>query len=171
MITFSPEIKKIEDEVITHFLNSILSEGRDVITSTILFYFITRKDLTQRELQKLTGFSAGKISQEVNEFVRMNLITILSKSSTGEITYSMESIESEIFNRGINIIKSNLKWEPKLLEIIADLNDNEEQLRKLNGYEKIKLNVEEQLLRFTGYKNLLKMWNVLEQKLEKKLNS
>ena len=134
---------KIETQVINYFVNSILAEGRSEITSTILFYFITRKDLTQKNLKKLTGFSTGKISQEVNDFVKMNLITISDKSPTGEITYSMESIESEIFNRGINIIKSNLAWEKKFLEILEDLNKNQESLKKLNGYDKIKSNIEE----------------------------
>ncbi|MFX1275844.1 MAG: hypothetical protein ACFFBP_05335 [Promethearchaeota archaeon] len=167
MVRFDPEIKKIENEIITYFLNSILGEGRSEITSTILFYFITRKELTQKNLQRLTGISAGKISQEVNDFVRMNLIKILNKSSTGEITYSMESIESEIFNRGINIIKSNLKWENKLLEIKREMEENQEKLHKLNGYEKIRINIEEHLVRFTGYKNLLKVWNEMEIKLKK----
>ena len=165
MIKFDPEIREIEQEVINYFVNSILGEGRNVITSTILFYFITRKDLTQKILQELTGFSAGKISQEVNDFMRMNLISISEKSSTGEITYSMESIESEIFNRGINIIKSNLIWEEKFIEILEDLNKNQEVLKKLNGYEKIKSNIEEHLLRFKGFKNLLIKWEELENRL------
>jgi len=171
MIKFDPEIKKIETDVIYFFNNSILGEGRSKITSTILFYFITRRDLTQKKLQKLTGFSAGKISQEVNDFVKMNLIKISGKSSTGEITYSMESIESEIFNRGINIIKSNLIWEDKFLEILDDLNKNQENLKKLNGYGKIKSNIEDHLFRFKGYKNLLKLWEELEKKIANKSSS
>lgn len=165
MIRFDPVIEKIESEVIDYFVHSILGEGRSEITSTILFYFVTRKDLTQKKLQKLTGFSAGKISQEVNDFVKMNLITISDKSSTGEITYSMESIESEIFNRGINIIKSNLIWEERFLEILEELNKNQESLKKLNGYEKVKSNIQEHLIRFKGFKNLLKIWEELERKI------
>ena len=73
---FDPEIKKIENEIIKTLLNYTIFSVRGEITSTILFYFITRKNLTQFELQNLTGFSAGKISQELNEFLEFNLIKI-----------------------------------------------------------------------------------------------
>ncbi|UCC21208.1 MAG: hypothetical protein JSV62_08010 [Promethearchaeota archaeon] len=161
---FDPEIKKIETEIIGNLLNYTIFSVRGEITSTILFYFITRKDLTQSELQNLTGFSAGKISQELNNFLEFNLIKI-SKNSKPWV-YSMESVVVETFSRAINLLKSNLKWEPKFLEIKKELEENEEALKNLNGYIKIKDFINVNLGRFVGFKRILKLWEDLKKKYE-----
>ncbi|MHA2391699.1 MAG: hypothetical protein ACXAEX_06995 [Promethearchaeota archaeon] len=163
---FDPAIKMIESEIIDYLLKSIISSARGKITSTLLFYFITRKNLTQKELHELTGYSAGKISQELANFIDLNLIKI-SKNSKPRI-YSMESIMTETFSRGINLLKTNIKWEPKLLEIKRDLEDNKLLLEKLNGYDKIKKIVEENLFRFSGYKKVINLWEELKKKYEEK---
>ncbi|MFW9785813.1 MAG: hypothetical protein ACFFFB_26245 [Candidatus Heimdallarchaeota archaeon] len=165
IITFDPEIKRIENEIIDYLLNSIISTARGKITSTLLFYFITRKYLTQKKLQELTGYSAGKISQEINNFIELNLIKI-SENSKPRI-YSMESIMAETFSRAINLLKINVKWEPKLLKIKRELEENKKILEKLNGYEKIKNVVEENLFRFSGYKKIINLWEDLKKKYRK----
>ncbi|MFX1327570.1 MAG: hypothetical protein ACFE91_05430 [Promethearchaeota archaeon] len=162
---FDPEIKKIEKEIIENLLNYTIFSVRGEITSKILFYFITRKNLTQLELQHLTGFSAGKISQEVNNFLEFNLIEISKKSKPW--IYTMESVEVETLSRSINLLKTNLKWEAKFIEIKKDLEVNREKLQKLNGYDEIKDFLEVNLMRFTGFKRILKLWEELKRKYEK----
>ena len=161
---FDPEIKKIESEIIEKLLNYTIFSVRGEITSTILFYFITRKNLTQSELQNLTGFSAGKISQELNNFLEFNLIKISKKSKPW--IYTMESVVAETFSRAISLLKTNLKWETKFLEIKKELEYNKEKLQKLNGYDEIKDFVEINLLRFSGYKGIIKLWEDLKKKYE-----
>ena len=161
---FDPEIKKIEDEIIAYLLNSAIFTARGEITSKILFYFITRKDLTQAELQRLTGYSAGKISQELNSFVELNLIEITKKSKPW--IYSMESIVTEMFSRSINFLKINLKWEAQFLEIKKEMEENKNDLQKLNGYTKVKDFLEENLTRFAGFKIVLELWEELKKKYE-----
>ena len=112
---FDPEIKKIEDEIIESLLKYTIFSVRSEITSKIIFYFVTRKDLTQSELQYLTGISAGKISQELNNLMEFNLIKISKKSKPW--VYSMESVVVETFSRAISLVRTNLKWETKFLEI------------------------------------------------------
>lgn len=165
---FDPEIKKIENKIIKKLLNYTIFSVRGEITSKILFYFITRKDLTQSELQDLTGFSAGKISQELNNFLEFNLIKISKKSKPW--IYSMESVVLETFSRAISLLKTNIKWEAKFLEMKKDLEDNKEKLQKLNGYYKVKDFIEVNLMRFTGYKVIIKLWEELKNKYEKEVN-
>ncbi|MFX0154193.1 MAG: hypothetical protein ACFE9Q_06670 [Candidatus Hodarchaeota archaeon] len=162
---FDSEIKKIESEVINKLLNYTIFSIRGEITSKILFYFITRKDLTQSKIQDLTGFSAGKISQELNNFLEFNLIKI-SKNSKPWV-YSMESVVAETFSRAINLLKTNVKWEAKFLEMKKDLEDNKEKLQKLNGYNEVKDFIELNLMRFAGYKAIIKLWEELKNKYEK----
>ena len=162
---FDPEIKKIEDEIISYLLKSVIFTTRGEITSKILFYFVTRKDLSQAELQRLTGYSAGKISQELNSFVELNLIEITKKSKPW--IYSMESIVTEMFSRSINFLKINLKWEAQFLEIKKEMEDYKNELQKLNGYSKVKDFLEENLTRFAGFKIVIELWEDLKKKYEK----
>ena len=167
MEEFEPEIERIEREIIEYFSNSVFGSARSDITTKILFYFITRKHLTQAKLQQLTGYSTGKISQEVNDFLRMGLITILSKSSKGTITYAMDSVSSEIFSRGKNIMAANMKWEPKFLEIKKEIEENRESLQNLNGYEKVQSFIEENLVRMVQYKKVLSTWDEVERNIKR----
>ncbi|MFX1388126.1 MAG: hypothetical protein ACFE9M_12990 [Promethearchaeota archaeon] len=161
---FDPEVKKIENEIIEKLLTYTIFSVRGLITSKILFYFITRKNLMQIELQNLTGFSAGKISQELNNFLEFNLINI-SKNSKPWI-YSMESVVAETFSRTINLLKTNIKWEEKFLEIKKDLKENREKLQKLDGYDKVENFLETNLMRFIGFKKIIKLWEDLKKKYE-----
>ena len=161
---FDPEIKRIENEIIETLLKFTIFSVRSEITSKILFYFITRKDLTQSELQYLTGFSAGKISQELNNFLEFNLINISKKSKPW--VYTMESVVAETFSRAINLLRANLKWEPKFLEIKRELEDSREELQKLKGYDEVTDFVELNLMRFSGYKGIIKLWEDLKKKYE-----
>ena len=161
---FDPEIRKIETEIISYLLNSTIAAARGEITSKILFYFVTRKDLTQAELQRLTGYSVGKISQELNSFVDLGLIEIYKK--TKPWIYSMDSIVTEMFARTINLIKINLKWETQFLEIKKELEEDKNELQKFNGYDKINKSIEEYLAMFAGFKIVLKLWEELNKKYE-----
>jgi len=162
---FDPEIRKIETEIISYLLNSTIAAARGEITSKILFYFITRKNLTQVELQRLTGYSAGKISQELNNFIDLGLIEISKK--TKPWIYSMDSIILEIFGRAINLIKNNLKWESQFLDIKKELEEDKNELNKFNGYDKINNSIKEYLARFEGFKVVLKLWEGLKKKYER----
>ena len=161
---FDPEIKKIESEIIETLLHFIIFSIRGEITSKILFYFITRKNLTQSKIQSLTGFSAGKISQELKDFMEFNLIKISKKSKPW--VYSMESVPVETLSRAISLLKTNLKWEPRFLEMKKELEENEEELKDLTGYNKVKDFLEVNLDRFTGFKKILKLWEDLKKKYE-----
>lgn len=162
---FDPEIKKIENEIIKTLLKYTIFFVRGEITSKILFYFITRKDITQSEIQNLTGFSAGKISQELNNFLEFNLIKISKKSKPW--IYTMESVVLETFSRAITLLKTNIKWEKKFLEMKKELEDNREELQKLKGYDEVKDFIEVNLMRFSGYKVVIKLWEDLKKKYEK----
>jgi DNA-binding transcriptional regulator GbsR (MarR family) len=164
---FDPEIKRIEDEIIDFLLKFTIFSVRGEFISKIIFYFITRKDLTQSELQYLTGYSAGKISQELKNLIEFNLIRISKKSKPW--VYTMDSVVADSLSRAISLLKANLKWEPKFLEIKKDLEEEMEELKNLNGYNEIKDFVEVNLLRFLGFKGIINLWEELKQKYETKL--
>ncbi len=163
---FDREIKKIEDEIIEHLMNSSLATSRGEFTSKILFYFLTRRDLTQRVLKDLTRISGGKISQVVNDLVKMGLVDITKRPNKGEITYSMVSIQSENFRRGNNLIKTSLSWEDKLKAIKKELKRDKDELQGLVGYDKITTIVNQELALIGRRKLFLDIWEKLRQKHE-----
>ena len=167
IIKFDPDVKKIEDEIIDKFMKSSTSTARGEYTSKIMNYFLTRKYLTQRKLQELTGISAGKISQEINDLLKMGLINMDNRSSKGEITYVMDSIQSENFTRGNYLIKTALQWEDKFLMIKEELESEKENLKHLNGYNKITKVIDQNLMLMMGYKRFLRLWENLQQKYNK----
>ena len=79
----------------------------------------------------------------------------------------MESIVTEMFSRAINLLKINLKWEAQFFEIKKELEDNKNELQKLNGYSKVKDFLEENLTRFAGFKIVIELWEELKKKYEK----
>ena len=134
---FSDNILKIEREMVEFLSTSPLLYTKDPFLNQIRAYFYTRKDLTQRELQKLTQLSTGKISQVLKTLRKWGLIEKTSVSSTGEYTYSMNSIERATKNY-FNKIIDEMTQNKKPLEEVKEVLENEgKRLKNLRGYDKL----------------------------------
>ena len=134
---FSDNILRIEREIVEFLSNSPLLYTKDPFLNQIRGFFYTRKDLTQKELQKLTQLSTGKISQVLKTLRKWGLIEKTSVSSTGEYTYSMISIERAnkyYFGKIIDEMTQNKK---PLEEVKKILESESERLKNLKGYDKL----------------------------------
>ncbi len=129
------EIKEIEDQII-QFLVTNLFYRYTHYSATILAYFLTRKGLTQKNLQKLTGFSAGKISEELNRFIKIGYIE-RKKSNKGPYIYKMPEIGQFFRNIFFGVKQKMVKWEKRIKGIQDELKAEQKDLRNLNGYDKI----------------------------------
>lgn len=90
---FDPEIRAIEKEVVEFFATKASEfTGRHPITSEVMTYFYVRKELTQHDLQTLTGFSAGTVSKAVRKLLQMNIITKEIIPGTHKHIYKMEKL-------------------------------------------------------------------------------
>ncbi|MFX1391324.1 MAG: hypothetical protein ACFE9Z_14760 [Promethearchaeota archaeon] len=134
---FGPNVKRIEDELIQFMSTSPIFFTKDPFINIIRGYFITRKNLTQKEIKNLTKLSTGKISQVLKVLKKWELIEKTNVSSTGEYTYTMESIE-DAFLRYFNIIMGDItKWEKPLKDMKKKLEIEKENLKDLKGYDKM----------------------------------
>ena len=131
---FAPEIKEIENEIVQFLSTSPIFIGQNPLLKKIKAYFATRKELTQSQLQEITGYSSGAISQALKELVNTGYIQKSRTSSTGEITYSMDSIILAYLNAHVDAIKVSMGFAEDLEMIKADLVNNKRELEKLNGY-------------------------------------
>jgi len=134
-IQFDAEVYVIEDDIINHLLASSMFSTRDPIFIRILGYFMTRKYITQESLQKITGLSSGKISEEVNRLLDDKLIFKAEISSKGKITYSADSLIILRFTK--YIINRTTKWVKELEAMKLELEKNKFELENLKGYTQI----------------------------------
>ncbi len=134
---FSPALLKIEEEIIQFLSNSPLFFTKDQFINQIRSYFITRKKLTQKKLQKITKLSPGKISQVLKTLIKWRLIEKTDVSSMGEYTYSMESIDKALINY-FNILTEEMeKFVRPLEELKNKLDNSGDKIKNLRGYDKI----------------------------------
>lgn len=135
---FDPEIRQIEQEIVEFFAEKDPEyTGRHPIIATIMAYFYTRRNLTQRDLQNLTGFSAGTISKSVRHLVDMNLITKEIIPGTHTHIYKMEKFpfsSPRVFLRTGKLIE---ELEKDLKEMKGTLDAHAREMKRLNGYQRI----------------------------------
>lgn len=128
---------KFEDDFIHLLTNSSLFFGRNPNDLMILTYFFTRQNLTQDKLKKLTKLSSGKISQELNELLRNDVIKITKKLKNGQRTYTMENPGEAFFPYLTQLIIVFNKWEKEFMKIKQEMIEKQNELINLKGYNEI----------------------------------
>jgi DNA-binding transcriptional regulator GbsR (MarR family) len=136
-IRFDAEIIKIEGEIVAFLQSFPLFALQKSINSTITSYFITRKNLTQEMIHKLTGFSRGIISQELKKLVDMNLIEKSKISSKGEITYSMQSATKTFLKNFLNAQKEIFDFFDEIEEVKKQMEIEREEIENLHGFDDV----------------------------------
>lgn len=136
-IEFDPEIFLIEDEILNLIESTPLFAGRDPYFIKILGLFMTRKHLTQKTLRKITGLSAGKISEEVNQFLEMGLIEKKKISEKGKLIYTAKSAGLILLKFSKSILARMIKWEEELVELREELGKNKKNLENEKGYHRL----------------------------------
>lgn len=141
---FDTNIKRTEKEIVNFMMKSPLFLGQDPKRILILAIFITRKRLTQRKLRELTSYhhkkpySSGTISTIINKLIEQGTIRKAEISSTGEITYEMDSVEEGLLNCNIQSLKDmTVIYEEKLREIKNSMENEKKKLHSLHGFNEL----------------------------------
>ena len=135
--TYDLNVRKIEKEIVDYLIQSPLYSTRNEITSRILIYIILRKEITQNILKDLTGYSSGKISQELNNLVDSGMIIRKKIDGIRKKVYTFESVEKISTTRVKNIITVMLKWENELGKMKNEMENKRSKLETMNGYKNI----------------------------------
>ena len=134
---FDPEVYQLEDELLNYLIQSPIFMSKETYFMRIFGLFITRKILTQEIIREVTGLSAGKVSEEVNQLLDMGLIEIHDISDRGKITYISNSAGATLLKYTKHIISQLIEWSPVLKEKQKELKDRKQELESLNGYDEI----------------------------------
>jgi DNA-binding transcriptional regulator GbsR (MarR family) len=134
---FDPKIRAIEKEIVEFFATKASEfTGRHPITSKVMTYFYIRKELTQHDLQTLTGFSAGTISKAVRKLLKMNMITKETIPGTHKHIYKMEKlpfISPRYFLMTESVMDNMIR---ELEKMKKTLDDNKEEMKQFETYHK-----------------------------------
>ncbi|PVX27266.1 MAG: hypothetical protein CW716_03210 [Candidatus Bathyarchaeum sp.] len=134
---FDPEIRAIEKEIVEFFATKASEfTGRHPIISKVMTYFYIREELTQHDLQTLTGFSVGTISKAVRKLLKMNIITKETIPGTHKHIYKMEKlpfVSPRYFLVTENVMDSTIV---ELKEMKKVLDDNKEEMKRFETYHK-----------------------------------
>ncbi|MFW9820496.1 MAG: MarR family transcriptional regulator [Candidatus Thorarchaeota archaeon] len=162
-IKFDVEIYLIEDDMLNQLAASPMFSSRDQMFIRILGFFMTRKYLTQKTLQRITGLSVGKISEEVNLLLENGLIEKVDVSEKGKITYGAESAGIMLLKFSRAVIYKMTKWDDEILQMKKELEDNQKDLKNLNGYSRIYRIIEFLLTAISKYQKFIKLLDKILQ--------
>jgi DNA-binding transcriptional regulator GbsR (MarR family) len=130
-------VRKLEKDIVDHLIQSPLYSTRNEITSRILLYIILRKEITQSLLKVLTGYSSGKISQELNNLVDSGMIIKKKIPGIRKKVYTFESVEQISTTRVKNIIATMIKWQDEIEKMKNEMETKRTKLENMNGYDNI----------------------------------
>jgi DNA-binding transcriptional regulator GbsR (MarR family) len=135
---FHPEIRQIEHKIIDFFAERTVEyDRRDPIVATVMAYFYVRSNLTQRDLQNLTGFSAGIISKSVRQLSDMTFVTKGIIPGTHMHIYKMEQLpfRSPRFFLKTEDFLERLREELKEMKLTLDT--DAEEMQDLKEYQNV----------------------------------
>lgn len=135
--SYNSEVKEIENEIIEFLMQSQLFLGERTSTAEILSYFITRKELTQSKLKKLTNLSRGTISQELQYLTERNIIEEKNSSDKKEKLYIMESIIIGFINSYLYTTKNYTQNKSEFLLMKKQLTQQKEKLQEFEEFDMI----------------------------------
>jgi DNA-binding transcriptional regulator GbsR (MarR family) len=103
----------------------------------LLSYLIMRGKLTQSEAQKLTGLSAGSVSQGLTMLMNLRLATRTSSPVSRQYVFEMKSVVKRILRYSVKVVDDALFWRPVLQQIQDTLDKKYDELHRKNGYMEI----------------------------------
>jgi DNA-binding transcriptional regulator GbsR (MarR family) len=135
---FDPEIRRLEQEVAGFFAEKTPEyTGRHPIVSAVMAYFYVRRSLTQRDLRRLTGFSAGAISNAVRQLVDMNMVTREMIPGTHTHRYNMETLPFRSPKYFLQTTQNLEKRRKEIEEMKTILDANSDEMQNIDGYQQV----------------------------------
>ena len=113
------KLREYEKRLVSFFVKSGKIKKINSKFSTIFGYFYIRRRLTQTQLQNLTGFSAGTISQILNQLIAIRMVRRHNIPGSREKQYELIPLGLQIMGPTSNIMQE-LKGYIKGIEDFLD---------------------------------------------------
>ncbi len=139
-------IFEIEKEILKFIENNPLFMIDEISYMPIFSYLITRRKLTQSQLQELTDLSSGLISEGVNHLLKKDLIELEKVKGVRKRFYEIPSIAYSNYLKQYQRFKYINQFKNKIDQIFQEMKNREDELKRLDGYD-IMLEWVEQILK------------------------
>lgn len=116
-------ISQLERSIVKQLVDSSISLGRDPIQVSVLAHFYLHRELTQKQLQDLTGYSAGAISQALKQAVQTKALQEHKPKVRGQIHYTREDLPQFIARSILGMVEFFLSYESELQKIQQGLEE------------------------------------------------
>jgi DNA-binding transcriptional regulator GbsR (MarR family) len=133
LINYPKEILNIEQKFIDFAIKSELFAINDVVTNKILAYFITRRNLDQDSLIKLTGLSRSTISRSLQILTNSGYLNVKPKEYQKAQIYCLDSFALFIIDEILKVDQFIFSYEPAFLEMLAQLETNSSLKKDLSS--------------------------------------
>ncbi|NHI94231.1 MAG: MarR family transcriptional regulator [Candidatus Lokiarchaeota archaeon] len=128
-----------EKLVVDFFVESGRAKNTSPTFSTIFGYLYTRKELTQRQLQDLTGYSAGTISQTLNQLLVLGILSKHNIPGKHQKLYKVVEIGPIMISSSSGLIDTRIRKMKSLMKSIEKslkhINYRVEQIEEKAGNE------------------------------------
>ena len=134
---YQKKMEEYEKLVVDYFIESGKVKNTNPKFSSVFGYLYTRKELTQKQLQELTGFSAGTISQILSQLLALNILTKHNIPGKHEKLYKVVELGSMMVNSSSGLINSRIRKMKTFMKSIdrtlKDINTRIEQIEERDG--------------------------------------
>ncbi len=131
-------VREIEEEVVQLLEENPLFMIEEVKYRPIFSYLMTRKRLTQSQLQELTGLSAGTVSEGVNYLMEKGFIELEKVPGIRKRFYLMRSIAYSNYLKHYQRFSAIKELKTNLERIYQEMKKEEAELKTLKGFEMIR---------------------------------
>ena len=132
------ELDKLESIIIRHFSDPSSRFGRKEKVSAVLAQFYLRPELTHKELQDLTGYSAGAISQALQYLMDKKAITEYKPMGRGPHIYKIKNMAQFLAGTFTSIAELYLANKKVFEEIKEGLNEFPKEFQDILLYKGVK---------------------------------
>ncbi len=110
------KLQEYEKKIVNFFVDNGKAKNVNEKFSTIYAYFYMRRQLTQKQLQQLTGYSAGSISQILNQLLAINMLRRDNIPGSHEKQYELVVFGAQLVGSISPIMEDYFKTRDKLVE-------------------------------------------------------
>lgn len=135
--TAQQKLQKIENKLLDILTNLSFLKGRQPKTSKIIGLIYIHRNITQKKLRELTGYSLGTISTNLQSLERMGIIRKRQETQTREYNYDLDGTIAQPGSRSVTNIYEYFSQQKEFIkQTKTEL--AQPHLSSKKGYENVK---------------------------------
>ena len=149
---FPPKLIEIEKELINHLVSSEYFSANDPMANRMSGYFLTRTNLTQKQLQSLTSISLSTISRVLTRWLAIEYVSAHKKKYRKPRMYYLESLSSSLISLILATDAYIFSWDKKFNNILQEMKEKLSQFSQDDNYLLLQEKISQILRKITDFR-------------------